>query len=136
MAVNNPSVAQIAEILTTAKRVAVVGASTKPERVSYVVAGFLLQRGYEVLPVNPGAAEILGQKCYKSLSEIEGRVDIVDVFRRSEATDPIIDEALRISAPVIWLQEGVVNESGAARAAEAGVTILQDICIKKELTKP
>jgi predicted CoA-binding protein len=135
MAVGNPPVERIAEILAAAKKIAVVGASGKPERASYVVANFLIQRGYEVLPVNPGAEEILGQKCFKSLSEIEGKVDIVDVFRRSDATDPIIDEALEVGAPVIWLQEGVVNESGAARATEAGVTVLQDICIKKELAK-
>ncbi len=135
MAVGKPPVERIAEILAAAKKIAVVGASGKPECASYVVANFLIQRGYEVLPVNPGAEEILGQKCFKSLSEIEGKVDIVDVFRRSDATDPIIDEALEIGAPVIWLQEGVVNESGAARATEAGVTVLQDICIKKELAK-
>ncbi|MFH2056392.1 MAG: CoA-binding protein [bacterium] len=135
MAVTNPSAEKISEILSTSRRIAVVGASAKPDRASHAVARYLIERGYEVLPVNPAEEEILGQKCYESLSEIEGQIDIVDVFRKSEATDPIIDEALKIGAPVIWLQEGVINEAGAKRAEAEGVTVLQDICIKKELAK-
>jgi len=135
MAVSNPPAEKIAEILNTSKRIAVVGASAKPERPSNAVAKYLIDKGYEILPVNPGESEILGQKSYKSLSEIEGKVDIVDVFRKSEATDPIIDEALAIGAPVIWLQESVINEEGAKRAEAQGVTVLQDICIKKERAK-
>jgi hypothetical protein len=132
MAVKNPPPEQIAEILQNARRIAVVGASSKPERASYDIVNYLLGQGYEVLPVNPKESEILGQPAYDSLSDIDGKVDIVDVFRKSEATDPIIDEAIKVGAPIIWLQEGVVNEAGAERAEAAGRTVLQDICIKKQ----
>jgi hypothetical protein len=132
MAVKNPPPEQIAEILQNARRIAVVGASSKPERASYDIVNYLLGQGYEVLPVNPKESEILGQSAYDSLSDIDGKVDIVDVFRKSEATDPIIDEAIKVGAPIIWLQEGVVNEAGAERAEAAGRTVLQDICIKKQ----
>ncbi len=135
MAVENPPPVKIAEILHSARRIAVVGMSKKPERPSNSVAQYLIERGYDVLPVNPIEEEILGRKSYKSLSEIEGKVDIVDVFRRSDQTDPIIDEAIKIGTSVIWLQEGVINEQGASRAREAGIEVLQDICIAKELRK-
>lgn len=135
MSVVNPSPPEIAGILERAKRIAVVGLSGKPDRASNLVARFLVARGYEVIPVNPVEEEILGLRSYGSLAEIEGNVDIVDVFRRSDQTDPIIDEAIALGAGVLWLQEGVVNEAGAERARAAGMTVLQDICIKKELSR-
>jgi hypothetical protein len=95
----------------------------------------LIENGYDVIPVNPGEDEILGLKSYGSLSEIDGKIDVVDVFRRSEATDPIIDEAIELDAGVIWLQEGVVNDAGARRATEKGIKFVQDRCMAKELGK-
>ncbi len=134
-AYQNPPQEEIFDLLRNAKRIAVVGMSSKPERASYGVSKLLIERGYEVIPVNPTESEILGQKSYGSLGEIEGKIDIVDVFRRSDATDPIIDEAIEIGAGAIWLQEGVVNDAGADRARAKGLKFVQDRCVAKELRK-
>ena len=131
----NPSQADIAKLLSQSKRIAVVGLSADPLRPSFQVAKYLLGRQYDIIPVNPAAAEIMGLKAYPNLSDIGGRIDIVDVFRRSDQTDPIIDEAIRIGAKAIWLQEQVVNDTGALRAQKAGLVVVQDRCIKKELMK-
>lgn len=131
----NPRPEEIAEILLSSKRIAVVGMSSKPERASYGVSKRLMAVGYEVIPVNPMEPEILGLKSYASLSEIPGTIDIVDVFRRSDQTDPIIDEAIAIKAKVLWLQEEVINDSGALRAQQAGLKVIQDRCIAKELMR-
>ncbi|MGB5105282.1 MAG: CoA-binding protein [Candidatus Zixiibacteriota bacterium] len=131
----NPSHEEIVEILKSAKRIAVVGMSSKPERASHGVSQHLISRGYEVIPVNPLEPEVLGLKSYGSLRDIPGAIDIVDVFRRSDQTDPIIDEAIAIKAKVLWLQEDVINESGAVRAQEAGLKVIQDRCIAKELMR-
>ena len=112
-----------------------VGMSSNPERPSHNVAKSLVGHGYEVIPVNPVETEILGRKSYLSLSDIMGKIDIVDVFRRSDQTDTIIDEAIKIGAGAIWLQEGVINHSGALRAKSAGMFVVQDLCSKKELIK-
>lgn len=128
----NPADAAIAPLLRTARRIAVVGMSAKPERASYSVARYLMARGYEVIPVNPMESEIFGLKSYGSLTEIPGRVDIVDVFRRSDQTDPIIDEAIAVKAQAVWLQLDVVNEAGCLRAQAAGLTAIQNRCIKIE----
>jgi len=131
----NPTNSEIDEILKNSKRIAVVGMSSKPERASHGVSKRLIARGYDVIPVNPTEAEVLGLKSYASLGEVPGQIDIVDVFRRSDQTDSIIDEAIVIKAKVLWLQEDVINDSGANRAKQAGLQVIQDRCIAKELMR-
>lgn len=98
-----------AEVLKKYRRVAVVGASPKPERPSYGVASYLIDHGYDVVPVNPNAEEILGRKSYPDLSAIPGKVEVVDIFRRPEDVPPIVEEAIKIGAKAIWMQEGIIN---------------------------
>ncbi|MCH8863983.1 MAG: CoA-binding protein [Chloroflexi bacterium] len=121
-----------AEILKKYRRVAVVGASVNPERPSYRVASYLIEHGYDVIPVNPGVREILGRVVYPDLSAIPGGVEVVDIFRRPEDVPPIVEEAIKIGARVVWMQEGIVNEAAASRAREAGLTVVMDRCMKKE----
>jgi hypothetical protein len=135
MSFQNPSQSEISDLLRRSRRIAVVGLSGNPDRPAYRVSQYLIDRGYEIIPVNPQETEILGKKAYTSLGAIGGDVDIVDVFRRSDQTDPIIDEAIKVGAKAVWLQEGVVNEDGALRAQLAGLVVVQDRCIKKELAK-
>ncbi len=124
------------DILTRTKRVAVVGASVNPVRPSYYVARYLALKGFEVVPVNPGhaGAEIFGRRVVGSLSDIEGPVDMVDIFRRSEAVPPIVDEALALfpELQTIWMQIGVTHPQAAAKAEARGVTVIQDRCPKIE----
>jgi uncharacterized protein len=120
----------IKHILEKSQSIAVVGLSPKENRPSNLVGRYLLDAGYTVIPVNPGHAEILGRKCYPDLSFVTEHVDIVDIFRKSEDVLPIVDEAIAIGAKVIWMQLGVVNYQAAARAEEAGLTVIMDRCIK------
>ncbi len=131
----NPSNSEIDTILKTAKRIAVVGMSSKPERASHGVSKRLIARGYEIIPVNPTETEVLGLKSYANLGDIPVPIDIVDVFRRSDQTDSIIDEAIAIKAKVLWLQEDVINDAGALRAQRAGLQVVQNRCIAKELMR-
>lgn len=119
----------IRELLLTTRRIALVGASHKPERPSFGVMRFLLARGYQVTPVNPGLAgqEILGQRVVASLAEA-APLDLVDVFRRSEEAGAVMDEAVALGARAVWLQLGVVDEAAAARARAKGVTVVMDRC--------
>ncbi|MDD5474016.1 MAG: CoA-binding protein [Candidatus Methanoperedens sp.] len=114
------------------KTIAVVGISDDPERPSHFVASFLATHGYNVIPVNPKLIEWEGKKCYPDLLSIPVKVDVVDIFRRSEAVPPIVDEAIAIKARVVWMQEGIVNEEAAAKAREAGIEVVMDKCMKKE----
>ena len=127
--------AVIDRILSEAKTVAVVGISDKPERPSNDVARYLQDRGYRVIPVNPLLTEVLGEKAYKSLSDIPGKVDLVDVFRKSEEVPPIAEEAIRIGARFFWMQEGVVSIAARERLERAGIPVVMDLCVKKELAK-
>ncbi|OGP76858.1 MAG: CoA-binding protein [Deltaproteobacteria bacterium RBG_16_64_85] len=127
--------AVIDRILSEAKTVAVVGLSDKPERPSHAVARYLQEKGYRVIPVNPFLAEVLREKAYQSLSDIPVRVDLVDVFRKSEAVPPIAEEAIRIGARFFWMQEGVVNFTARDRLERAGIPVVMDLCMKKELAK-
>jgi predicted CoA-binding protein len=127
--------AVIDRILSESKTVAVVGISDKPERPSHAVARYLQDRGYRVIPVNPLLAEVLGEKAYKSLSDIPGKVDVVDVFRKSEEVPPIAEEAIRTGARFFWMQEGVASESARERLERAGIPVVMDVCMKKELAK-
>ena len=127
-----PTDAQIAELLRTARVIAVVGLSSKKWRASYGVSEFLQSVGYRIIPVNPKEQEVLGEKAYACLEDIFEKPDIVDVFRRSEAVPEIVDSAIRIGARAVWMQEGVANEEAAARARAAGLLVVQDTCILKE----
>ncbi|OIO70227.1 MAG: CoA-binding protein [Zetaproteobacteria bacterium CG12_big_fil_rev_8_21_14_0_65_55_1124] len=125
----NPNDEQLTELLQSAKTIAVVGCSPKPERTSHQIAAFLLEKGYHVIPVHPQAKEILGQKAYASLADIPVPVDIVDVFRKPEFTPPIAEEAVAISAKALWLQQGIVNEDAYRIATTGGLTCVMDLCI-------
>lgn len=127
--------ALIDRILAEAKTVAVVGISDNPDRPSHAVARYLQKRGYRVIPVNPRLAEVLGEKAYGSLSDVPGPVDLVDVFRRSEDVPPIAEEAVRIGAKYFWMQEGVRSEAARDTLARAGIPVVMDLCVKKELAR-
>jgi predicted CoA-binding protein len=125
----------ITELLDTAKTIAVVGLSSKPSRPSYGVARYLQSAGYRIIPVNPNESEVLGEKCYARLEDIPGKIDIVDIFRRSELVPEIVDAAIRIGARAVWMQEGVVNEESAEKARRAGLTVIMDLCMAPEHQK-
>ena len=122
----------IRELLERSKVIAVVGLSSKPHRPSYGVARYMQSAGYRIILVNPNEKEVLGEKCYARLEDIPIKVDIVDVFRRSEFVPPVVDSAIGIGARGVWLQEGVIDEEAAARAREAGLVVVMDRCILKE----
>jgi predicted CoA-binding protein len=125
----NPSDDELRRILVESKTIAMLGASNNAERPSHGIMKQLLAAGYHVIPVNPKETEILGQKVYASLADIPEKVEIVDVFRKSEDTPGIADEAIASGAKVLWLQLGVSNEDAAARAKAAGLTVIMDKCI-------
>ena len=124
-----------AEILQTCHIVAVVGLSPDPERHSHRVSKYLRDQGYKIVPVNPMATEVLGEKCYPDLLSIPEPVEVVDIFRRSEDIPPIVDQAIRIKAKAVWMQEGIVNEDAASRADQAGIMVVMDRCMLKEHRK-
>jgi predicted CoA-binding protein len=132
MTIINPSREEISEILTKANRIAVVGLSNNPERTSYQVAKVMQDAGYEIIPVNPVIDEALGVKAVKSLKDIEGHIDIVNVFRRSEQLLDVAKEFLEIDADVFWAQLGLVNEEAYNLLKEKGYTVIMDRCIKVE----
>ena len=129
MAHRNPPDKDLKQILSSAATIAVVGASSNPDRSSNGIMGRLLQLGYRVIPVNPNETEVLGQKAYPSLSSVPVPIDIVDVFRRAEYTPAIAEEAAKVHAKTLWLQQGIRNEDAAARAEAAGLTVVMDACI-------
>lgn len=128
----NPSDERIRQILQEVRRIAVVGISDKADRASHGIARFLIGRGYDVVGINPVLKEVLGRPVYPTLSAAPAGIELVDVFRRSEAVPPVVDEAITCGARVIWLQKGIVHEEAAARARGAGVEFVQDRCIYKE----
>src|SRR6476659_1341704 len=125
----NPSDQELKQLLTDATTIAVVGASSNPDKASNGIMQKLQKAGYKVIPVNPRETEILGERSYPSLVDVPERVDIVDVFRRAEDTPAIADEAVTIGARALWLQSGIVNEDAAARAKTGGLTVVMDACI-------
>lgn len=126
---------EITQVLTRTKVIAIVGLSPKPDRPSHEVAKFLLARGYDIIPVNPACAEILGRPCYPNLSAVPRAVDMVDVFRKSADVLPTAQDAIRIGAKSLWLQLGVINPQAATLAEAAGLAVVQDHCLKIEYTK-
>jgi predicted CoA-binding protein len=127
--------ADIEKVLTKYRTVAVVGASPNPERPSHRVADFLKKEGFRVIPVTPNADKVVGEKAYPDLASIPVPVEVVDIFRRSEDVPPIVDQAIAIGAQAVWMQEGIVNKEAAARARKAGLTVVMDHCMRKELLK-
>ena len=123
---------RITEVLKTAKTIAVVGLTDSPLRPSYGVSHYMRSQGYRIIPVNPNIAEWEGEKSYASLLEVPEEVDIVNVFRRSDAVPEVVDQALQIKAPVVWMQEGVIHDEAAEKARQAGVFVVMDLCILKE----
>jgi len=126
---------RIAELLKTAKTIAVVGLTDSPLRPSYGVTQYMRSQGYRIIPVNPNITEWEGEKAYPSLLDVPEKIDIVDVFRRSDAVPEIVEQAIQIKAPAIWLQEGVIHEEAAERARLAGTFVVMDLCILKEHRK-
>ena len=125
----------IEEILRNSRTIAVVGLSANPQRPSNVVATYLKERGYKIIPVNPGEKTILGETSYPDLSSIPVKIDVVDIFRQSEVVPPIVKEAIKIGAKAVWMQEGVINEKAAAEAEKAGLKVVMDKCMRKEHMK-
>lgn len=122
----------IGKLLKTAKTIAVVGLSNSPLRPSHGVSAYMQSNGYRIIPVNPSINGALGEKAVGSLSEIKEKIDIVDVFRRSEFVPELVDEAIRLKVQAIWMQEGVVHEAAAEKARKAGIFVVMDRCILKE----
>ena len=123
---------RITEVLKTAKTIAVVGLTDSPLRPSYGVSHYMRSQGYRIIPVNPNITDWEGETAYASLLDIPEKVDIVNIFRRSDAVPEIVEQALQIKAPVIWMQEGVVHDEAAEKARQAGVFVVMDCCILKE----
>ena len=127
--------ADIKKILTRYRTVAIVGASPNPDRPSHRVADFLKKEGFHVIPVTPNADKVVGEKAYPDLASIPLPVEVVDIFRRPEDVMPIVEQAIAVGAKAVWMQEGIINEEAAARAREAGLTVVMDHCIRKELLR-
>lgn len=125
----------VSEILKVSRTIAVVGISSRKFRPSYGVAEYLQSAGYRIIPVNPAETEVLGEKCYARLEDVPERVDIVDIFRRSEFVPEIVESAIRIGARAVWMQEGVVHPEAAESARRAGLLVVMDTCILKEHVK-
>jgi uncharacterized protein len=126
---------EIKQIIDEHKVIAVVGLSSNPMRPSHGVAQYMQREGYRIIPVNPAETEILGEKCYAKLSDIPHKVDLVDIFRRSEEAGKIVDEAIEIGAKSVWLQEGVIDDKAVKRAEDAGLTAVMDRCWLKDRYK-
>ena len=119
------------EILTTAKTIASVGVSSNNEKASYWIFHYLQEHGYHMIPVNPTASEILGEKAYPDLASIPEKVDVVQIFRRSEDVPPVVESAIKIGAEVVWMQEGIIHEEAAAKAKAAGLKVVMNRCMMK-----
>jgi uncharacterized protein len=132
MLVKTSATDEIGELLKQSKTIAVVGLSDSPLRPSYGVSAYMQSHGYQIIPVNPAIKGALGEKAVPTLADVQGKIDIVDVFRRSEFVPEIVDEAIRLKVPAIWLQEGVIHEAAAEKARKAGILVVMDKCILKE----
>ena len=123
---------EIGELLKTAQTIAVVGLSDNPMRPSHGVSAYMQRHGYRIIPVNPHIQSCLGEKAYATLAGVPQKIDIVNIFRRSEFVEPIVNEAIRLKVPAIWMQEEVVHQKAAEKARQAGVFVVMDRCILKE----
>ena len=124
--------AQLKRILETTRTIATVGLSSSPEKASYGIARYLQSQGYRVIPVNPSADEILGEKSYPDLTSIPDKIDVAQLFRPSDEVPPFVDQAVEIGAKVVWMQEGITNEAAAAKAQAAGLEVVMDRCVRVE----
>ena len=125
---------RITELLKSAKTIAVVGLSDSHTRTSYGVSQYMQSQGYRIIPVNPTITESLGEKAYTSLTDVPYKIDIVNVFRRSEFVPEVIEQAIQLKVPAIWMQEGVIHEAAAEKARQVGIFVVMDRCILKEHT--
>jgi predicted CoA-binding protein len=132
---DNPPSDEIRSILERSKKIAIVGLSPKKERDSNKVAKYLMENGYEIVPVNPGQKEILGLKCYRTLEEIPYPVDVADLFLSPIRVPPVVDQAIKIGIGVLWMQLGVIHNEAAQKARESGITVVMDMCMKQEHEK-
>ena len=128
----DPSADPIRDLLQRAKTIAVVGLSDNPLRPSHGVSAYMQSQGYRIVPVNPSIAEALGEKSYSSLLDVPEKIDVVNIFRRPEFVEEVVDQAIQLKAPAIWMQEGVVNQRAAEKAQKAGIFVVMDLCILKE----
>jgi uncharacterized protein len=126
---------EITELLKRAKTIAVVGLSDSPLRPSHGVSAYMQHHGYRIIPVNPNIHGALGEKALSSLADVKEKVDIVDIFRRSEYVPEVVDEAIRLGVSAVWMQEGVIHEPAAQKARQAGIMVVMDRCILKEHRK-
>lgn len=127
-----PQSDSIADLLKTAKTIAVVGLSCDPLRPSHGVSAYMQSHGYRIVPVNPHIDECLGEKAYRSLLDVREKIDIVNIFRRSEFVEDVVDQAIKLKVPAIWMQEDVIDERAAAKARKAGIFVVMDRCILKD----
>ena len=127
-----PQTDPVTELLKSAKTIAVVGLSADPMRVSHGVSAYMQSHGYRILPVNPRIQSSLGERAYGSLLEVPEKIDIVNIFRRPEFVEEIVDQAIQLKVPAVWMQEDVIHEEAAEKARQAGVFVVMDRCILKE----
>ncbi len=128
----SPESDPIADLLKRSKTIAVVGLSNSPMRPSYGVSAYMQTNGYRIIPVNPNIKESLGEVAYHSLLDVPDKIDIVNIFRRPEFVEAVVDQAIRLKVPAIWMQEEVINEKAAQKARQAGIFVIMDRCILKE----
>ena len=131
-AFRNPSLEEIKQLLQDSRHIAVVGLSPKPNRPSYQVSKAMQDYGYHIIPVRPAMDEVLGEKAYADLRDVQGPIDLVDVFRNPSQIDPIVDACIELQVPALWLQDGVVNLAAAQRAQQAGIRVIMDRCIYRD----
>jgi len=123
---------RITELLKNSKTIAVVGLTDSPLRPSYGVSSYMQSQGYRIIPVNPNVKDSLGERAYPSLLDVPEKIDIVNIFRRPDAVPDVVDQAIQLKVPAIWMQEGVVHEAAAEKARKAGIYVVMDLCILKE----
>ncbi len=128
MVANDP----IYDVLKNAKTIAVVGLSNSPLRPSYGVSAYMQSRGYHIIPVNPTIDSSLGEKAYASLDAVKEKIDIVNIFRRPEFVEAVVDQAIKLKIPAVWMQEDVINQAAYEKAKKAGLFVVMDCCILKE----
>ena len=127
-----PETDLVAELLKRSKTIAVVGLSSSPLRPSHGVSAYMQSQGYRVIPVNPEIKESLGEKAYPSLLDVPEKIDIVNIFRRPDAVEEVVDHAIQLKVPAVWMQESVIHEKAAEKARRHGIFVVMDRCILKE----